>query len=107
MKLTFDPGTEQITSEWLEKHADRIERNVTPAGDFSWAVFEVEHDDGDGFLHVRVSMRYDMREAAAIEIDTGWMTAEGMQAKRVGIGLYDKLADLTALLELLARGNHF
>lgn len=107
MKLTFDPGTEQITSEWLEKHADRIERNVTPAGDFSWAVFEVEHDDGDGFLHVRVSMRDDMREAAAIEIDTGWRAAEGMQSNGVGIGLYDKLADLTALLELLARGNHF
>jgi len=107
MKLTFDPGTEQITAEWLQKHADRIEWNVTPAGDFSTAVFEVEHDDGDGFLHVRVSMRFDMREAAAIDIATGWMAAEGMQSNCVGIGLYDKLADLTALLELLARGNHF
>jgi hypothetical protein len=106
VKLTFDPGTEQITADWLQKHADRIERNVTPAGEFSWAVFEVENSDA-GFLHVRVCMRYDLREAAAIEIDTGWMTAEGMQSNCVGIGLYDKLADLTALLELLARGNHF
>jgi hypothetical protein len=107
MKLTFDPGTEQITSEWLQEHADRIDKFVSPAGDFSWAVFEVEPDDGDGFLEVRVSMRFDMREAAAIEIDTGWRTEEGMQSNCVGIGLYDKLADLTALLELLARGNHF
>lgn len=106
MKLTFDPGTEQITSDWMEQHADRIEEHVTPVGPIGTAIFEVEQAD-DGFVHVRVSMRYDMREAAAIEIDTGWMTAEGMQSKCVGIGLYDKLADLTALLELLARGNHF
>lgn len=90
----------------VRKNADRIDKNVSPVGDFSCAVFEVENAD-DGFLHVRVDMRRDMREAAAIEIETGWLTAEGMETNRAGIGLYTKLNDLKALLELLARGNHF
>lgn len=110
-RLTFDPGVAEITSDWLRENADRIDIRKVNAQDgteldCSVAVFEVESEQ-DGFVHVRVGMRKDMREAADIEIDTGWMTSAGMQTCRVGIGLYTKLNDLTALLELLARGNHF
>ena len=105
-RLTFDPGTAQITGDWLREHADSIESNVTERGDFSVAIFVVE-SDSEGFTNVRVDVRDDMRAAAAIEIETGWRTSAGMETNRSGIGLYTKLNDLTALLELLARGNHF
>lgn len=107
MKRVFNPSDELITNEWLRANADSISQHTVATGRplvLETAIFEVEADD-HGYTHLRVDMWEPRSTSVAFEIENGWVTGEDeMQTARVGIGLFSRLDDLKALLEILARG---
>lgn len=100
----FKHSAERITNEWILANADE----VLPSDKigYQWCRFDVERAD-DGYLSVFVQTITDERETFTIELETGVAHSEGMSTERLGLGLYSLQDDLKALLEILARGNHF
>jgi hypothetical protein len=101
---TFNQSSEKITNKWILENCDEPE--PLKRSGYVWCRFDVEREE-DGYLTLCVETIHDDREAFAFEIETGIQCAEGWIKHRVGIGLYTLLDDLKALLEILARGNHF
>lgn len=113
--MTFQPSDKRITREWLRDNCDRLEEFHLPewineampqAGTFVsyTAVFEVESDH-DGGLDVRVGFTDTPHPDESFDIELETRCNE--HTTRLGAGLYRKHDDLLALLEILARGNHF
>lgn len=113
--MTFQPSDRPITREWLRANCDRLEEftppevihkilpNVAPFISYT-AVFEVEADHDGGF-DVRVGFTDTPHPDESFDIELETRCDE--DKTRLGAGLYRKHDDLLALLEILARGNHF
>lgn len=113
--MTFHPSDKKIDREWLRANCDRLEEFQPP----EWvhealprverfisytAIFEVE-SDRDSCLDVRVGFTDNLHPDESFDIELE--TRCGGNTTRLGAGLYKKHDDLLALLEILARGNHF
>lgn len=111
MKRVVDPGSELISAEWLRTNSDRIELHefdgipeigITPSTS-ERAIFEIEQKD-EGYTHLKVTVVDAANTCLDFELESGWMSDDGMQSTIVFLGMYSKLNDLKALLEVLARG---
>lgn len=105
MSRVFKYSRTRITREWLEKQCDVY--RVSARGDTDY-VFHVEHEDSDNYLHLIV-IADAMPAQAQIEAFATLLRCRsfGNEPTLCHVGLFTLQDDISALLEILARGNHF